>query len=631
MSFHPIPFGSNPFTSPSPCAAGQRSAGLPRPFRSFRFASSAVALVLLGACWAGQVACAQEPQSWPQDDDPQQQPAYPPSQSPQYAQPNPQNAYPQQGYPQQQQGYPQQQQGYPQQGYPQSGQQAYGYGAPQPGYGSPQYAQPGYGDPQYAQPGYGGQGYADPGYGQSPLAQPQSAQMQPLSPDQLEQLVAPIALYPDGVLAQILAASTYPAQVAAANQWVRSMGGASPDQIAAGANSQPGWDPSVKSLTAYPQVLAMLDQNLQWTTALGNAYYNQPQDLLQTVQVLRQRAEAAGTLQSTPQEQVIQNQGYIALQPVNPEMVYVPTYNPWVVYGQPIAAYPGYSPLAVFGSVLGFGLHYGLGFGVSAFMHTPFGLVAWGLDWLANSILFHHDVWYSHSNEVRDWGLRHGGPRAFGGREYAGYGNRGYGDRAGFNRGGYNGVRGYGDRGGYTGGRGQEFANRSQQGFNRGGGYPAARPGQFVRPSQSSAGNYAARGGYAGYGGQRYATPQQFASNRMPSTISHPASPQGYSGYGGARGFSYSSPSQAYRAATPNFGGRSNYNGGTNYARNFGGSSEAMRFGGGRTQPSYSGRAFSGGSHSFGGGSHSFGGGHSSGGHSSGHSGGGHSGGHGHH
>src|SRR6202044_3921800 len=125
-------------------------------------------------------------------------------------------------------------------------------------------------------------------------------------------------------VAQILAASTYPAQVIAADNWLHAQGYASPDQIAYGADAQANWDPSVKALTAFPQVLDMMNHDLRWTTDLGNAYYNQPQDVLQTIQVMRQRAQSAGTLQSTPQEAVSYNQGYIQLAPTNPQVVYVP-------------------------------------------------------------------------------------------------------------------------------------------------------------------------------------------------------------------------------------------------------------------------------------------------------------------
>jgi hypothetical protein len=218
-------------------------------------------------------------------------------------------------------------------------QQPYGYGSPYAGqynqpaqqapYGQPQYAQPaqqyGYSQPQYStqpaypsqsqpysaqqpyadQQQYAGQPYTNQGYpSEEDLAAPAPAPVQALGAEQLEQMLAPIALYPDALLAQILAASTYPAQVAGADQWLQQMraqGYGSADQVAAGASAQTTWDPSIKALTAFPDVLDMLDHNLQWTTALGNAYYNQPQDVMQTVQVLRQRAEQAGNLQSTPQ------------------------------------------------------------------------------------------------------------------------------------------------------------------------------------------------------------------------------------------------------------------------------------------------------------------------------------------
>jgi len=190
---------------------------------------------------------------------------------------------------------------------------------------APLFAQSQYG--QYPQPQpYAQQSYAaqnqrpsSQAYAQSYLpqddGQPQPQGL-PLTAEQLEQLLAPIALYPDTLVAETLAAATYPAQVVGADHWLRAQGYASPDQIAAGADAQ-AWDPSVKALTAFPQVLAQMDRSLQWTTDLGNAYYNQPQDVLQTVQVLRQRARAAGTLQNTPQEALSYNQGYIQLAPVN--------------------------------------------------------------------------------------------------------------------------------------------------------------------------------------------------------------------------------------------------------------------------------------------------------------------------
>jgi len=310
------------------------------------------------------------------------QPAYP-AQSPGYETPgySQQDPYGQQAYPRQQ-GYPQQQ-SYAQQPYSQ--QQDYGNNA-------------------YAPPA---ENYPPGDYSQTqPAAQPLDAQ-------QIEQLVAPIALYPDTLVAQILAAATYPAQVSAADQWRRSMGYAQPEQVVAGADAQT-WDPSVKALTAFPQVLSMLDRNLQWTTELGNAYYNQPQDVLQTIQVMRQRAQSAGTLVSTPQEAVSEDQGYIELAPRNPQVVYVPTYDPWSAYGEPVQPYSGFSLAGVFGSIGSFVgssfLNYGPGTLMSAFSQMPWGWLGWALNWLTQSVSYNHSAYYSHSTSVDHWGFSHHGP-----------------------------------------------------------------------------------------------------------------------------------------------------------------------------------------------------------------------------
>jgi hypothetical protein len=113
-----------------------------------------------------------------------------------------------------------------------------------------------------------------------------SAPVQPLTPDQLDQLVAPIALYPDALIAQTLAASTYPTQSVDADRWLQTQAGPSPQQIASKVNRQ-SWDPSVKAITAFPTVHAQMDKNLDWTTTLGNAYYNQPQDVMNAIQMMR--------------------------------------------------------------------------------------------------------------------------------------------------------------------------------------------------------------------------------------------------------------------------------------------------------------------------------------------------------
>jgi hypothetical protein len=474
-------------------------------------------------------------------------------------------------------------QGYAQQGY---GQPAYG----QSGYGQPGYAQqPYYGQapgqygqapaPQqysqnpYAQNSYaqgdanGGQDYMQPGAGGAPGGYGQSP-TQALSAEQIEQLVAPIALYPDSLVAQVLTGATYPAQISAADQWRRAMGNAPPDQIVAGADAQ-SWDPSVKSLTAFPEVLAIMDQNLQWTTDLGNAYFNQPQDVLQTIQVMRQRAQAAGTLVDSPQETVSQNQGYIEVAPTNTAVVYVPAYNPWTAYGQPVAPYSGFSFGSVFGAIgsfLGNGLlHYGPGIAMGAFSHSPWGLLSWALNWLGQSVLFNHSNYYSQSTTVAHWNLP-----VHRGAEFAG---GGFGGRPGE---GYNRTP-----------RGDAWANRAGE----------PRPQPIFRQGERQPENRAfenSRGGFAapdrgvrpampGYGYRlseplsRSAMPARSAEqayNRQPEPIHQSYGSQGYgSGFasrpGSAYGFrpgagpapSFRAPAQTQRFAEPQlargFGGES--------------------------------------------------------------------------
>src|SRR5712692_7172330 len=161
------------------------------------------------------------------------------------------------------------------------------------------------------------------------------------SPRELQQLVAPIALYPDALVAQILAASTYPTEVVQADRWLQQHPNLQGKQLAA-AVDQESWDPSVKALTSFPSVLANLDKNLSWTEALGDAYFYQQQDVLGAVQVMRWRAQDAGNLRSTPQQTVITQGPTIVIEPVEPGICYLPIYDPWIVYGAPLGVYPDY-------------------------------------------------------------------------------------------------------------------------------------------------------------------------------------------------------------------------------------------------------------------------------------------------
>jgi hypothetical protein len=246
----------------------------------------------------------------------------------------------------------------------------------------------------------------------------QVPQGQPLSAEQLDQLVAPIALYPDALVAQVLAAATYPTQVVEADRWRQAQGNAPAEQIAAGAEAH-NWDPSVKALTAFPTVLAQMDKNIQWTTDLGNAYYNQPQDVMDSVQAMRQKAELAGQLRSTPQQVVTNAGGAITIVPANPTVVYVPVYNPWTIYGAPFPMYPGYyyapAPGIFWG---GLAIGFGIGIGIGIFAHWGWGWGHWGMGWGSHAIFFNHGAYITHSTTVINRGFnRPGGPgRNFGAR-----------------------------------------------------------------------------------------------------------------------------------------------------------------------------------------------------------------------
>jgi hypothetical protein len=248
--------------------------------------------------------------------------------------------------------------------------------------------------------------------------------------DQLYQLVAPIALFPDNLVAQVLAASTYPNEVSAAYTWLQQNSGLKGQQLLEAANEQ-SWDPSVKGLTQFPDVLNQMATNLSWTSALGDAYYNYPSSVMNAVQVMRGRAQQSGNLKSTQQQTVsVQNQApgqappppppaddpnapppqttvivqppaqTIVIQPAQPDVVYVPTYNPTVVYGAPVPVYPGYSTGAMVATSL---LSFGVGIAVGAAISggggcCGWGWNSWGCGWHNNTVVYNHNTYISNSN-----------------------------------------------------------------------------------------------------------------------------------------------------------------------------------------------------------------------------------------
>ena len=171
---------------------------------------------------------------------------------------------------------------------------------------------------------------APPVHTQAPAAAPASGAA--MSPEQLDALLAPIALYPDQLLAQVLMASTYPLDVVSAARFVKANKGLKGDALDKAVEKET-WDPSVQSLSAFPQVLEMMSEKLEWTQQLGDAYLADQARVLATVQSLRAKAQAAGNLKSNAEQKVVVQEKTIIIEPAKTEVVYVPAYNPTIVYG----------------------------------------------------------------------------------------------------------------------------------------------------------------------------------------------------------------------------------------------------------------------------------------------------------
>jgi uncharacterized membrane protein YgcG len=215
------------------------------------------------------------------------------------------------------------------------------------------------------------------------------------SANELDQLVAPIALYPDPLVAQILAAATHPAQVVEAELWMQQHTDLKGDALARAVDTQ-AWDPSVKALTQFPSVLEMMDKNLAWTSSLGDAYMDGEQSVFDAMQVLRQRAQQAGNLESTPQESVTTDGQTISIAPTDPDVVYVPEYDPWDDYGTPLEYYPGwYGVPGLY--VDGPGIVFGPGIGIGVFGGFGWGWNHWGTDWHRHGVMHDHDRYVTRS------------------------------------------------------------------------------------------------------------------------------------------------------------------------------------------------------------------------------------------
>jgi len=350
------------------------------------------------------------------------------------------------------------------------------------------------------------QAVAPPQDAQAPAPATQAPPYTQQTPEQLQQLVAPIALYPDSLVAQILAASTFPEQVVEADRWVQANPDLKGDALGQAVDQEP-WDPSVKALAAFPSVLGNMDKNLSWTSSLGDAYYNQQQDVMDAVQVMRRRAQEAGNLKSTPQETVATQDSNISIEPASPDVVYVPAYNPWLVYGGPVVAWPGWYPYPGiwFGGPY---LSWGGGFGIGWYGGFGWGWGHWGFDWHNHYAMFNHGRYYS-------------GSRTF------------------YNRSNF--YRGAGGRGGFNGARGRP-GTRPYAG-NRPGGNIGGRGGVYNRPGATARpfdGNKQAARGYAAPRGQSGVRSGAFSGynhgGQAKSFSSRGSASIGAHGGGGSRG-----------------------------------------------------------------------------------------------
>ena len=357
-----------------------------------------------------------------------------------------------------------------------------------------------------------------------------------LSAAALQDLVAPVALYPDALIAQLLPASAYPLEVVQAARWLdqnKNLQSSAPDQFKASLEQQ-DWDPSVKAMVGFPSVLSLMNDKLDWTSRLGDAFVNQQKDVMSAIQVMRAKAQSAGSLKSTPQQKVVVQDRIIEVQPADPQVIYVPSYNPQVVYvAPPPDVYSGADMFAA--SALSFGAGVAVG---AAFWG---GGCNWGGGYVYNNININnfnrnghwinpnrygpHNLYNPHNNRPwrpdqnrrqADSGQAWRGGAA-GGRQVASSSqvaseleSRGWGGGDGAHGGSFSksgrGFEGQGlDRG--TGlGRGGAFdnPNRGQRDLDFGSRGRASREGGGrgdFEPSHSSFHGFHGGGGFRGFGG----------------------------------------------------------------------------------------------------------------------------------
>ena len=346
--------------------------------------------------------------------------------------------------------------------------------------------------------------------------QPQQPAPPPLTQAQLDQMLAPVALYPDTLLGNVLMASTYPIQLVEAQRWLQDPHNAAIHGDSLVEALQPmTWDPSVKSLVPFPQIVKQMNDQLDWTQSLGQAFNYQQADVMERVQALRHQAEDCGKLTTTAQLKVSHEGPAVVIEPANPSVVYVPVYNPQVVYGS--WAYAAYPPLyfppppGFFVGPVGIGIGFSIGFGIV----DPFwgwGHPSWGSHSIVVNNAYYSRISYNHAGfGGGTW--HHNGPVGFHGPA----GAAGFRDPGGFHNAaafhgaaaahGFAGSRNAAGRGGvsHAASRGFGGGGRSFAGANHGASHAAAGHfgggGRGAGPSHAAAFHGgAARGGFGGGG-----------------------------------------------------------------------------------------------------------------------------------
>jgi hypothetical protein len=356
-----------------------------------------------------------------------------------------------------------------------------------------------------------------------------------LTNDELDSLVAPVALYPDPLLAQCLVASTYPIDIVAAQQWLEKNSSLKGDELASEAENQP-WDPSVQALVSIPDALKRLSENIAWTKDLGDAFLAQQSDVMDAVQRLRAKAKDGGKLESSDQQKVevqtVESKQVIVIEPSSPEVVYVPSYSPTVIWGAP-AYYPYppmyYPPYYAGGAWIGFGVGIAIGIGIS-------GGWGWGCGWHGggntininnnNNYVSHHNR-QNNVNRSGNSNWQHNAQQR---------GGAPYKDRATANK------YGGGTRGDSMQSRQGQAQSRQGQSANRGGGATSFDRGgssSYGGSQSSRAGSRdvspSSRGSSSAFGGSQSGSSARSSSSRGSSSMGSRGGGMSRGGGGGRR------------------------------------------------------------------------------------------------